>query len=96
MNALEKRVASVFGTRDVPEVIGKNLVRYKEYLLRRLDWKTVLTGREDFLWEEFYVFGPGDKGEYENLKKTRPSYTDEYELMDITVVEPEKKIYSQR
>ncbi len=76
-------------TRDVPEVIGKNLVRYKEYLLRSLDRKTVLTGREDFLWEEFYVFGPGDKGEYENLKKTRPSYTDEYELMDITAVEPE-------
>jgi hypothetical protein len=37
MNALEKRIASAFGTRDVPEAIGRNLVRYKEYLLRRLD-----------------------------------------------------------
>ena len=28
---------------------------------------------------------PGDKAEYAHLKKTRPSYTDEYKLLDIIV-----------
>jgi hypothetical protein len=44
----------------------------------------VLTGREDFQWEEKYVFGIGDQAEYEKLKKTHPSYTDEYELLDLS------------
>ena len=42
-----------------------------------------LTGIEDFEWEEYYVFGPGSKKEYEQLKKTQPSYTDKYELIDF-------------
>ena len=42
-----------------------------------------LTGIEDFNWEEFYIFGPGSKREYEILKKTRPSYTDIYVLNSI-------------
>ena len=42
-----------------------------------------VTGIEDFRWEEFYVFGPGNKQEYDKLKKTRPSYTDRYELLGI-------------
>jgi hypothetical protein len=53
-----------------------------------LDKEAVLTGREDFLWEEFYVFGPGDKNEYAELKKNRASYTDLFALIDI----PEKTI----
>ena len=40
-----------------------------------------LTGQEDFLWEEEFVFGPGNKKEYEKLKKTRPSYTDIFNLL---------------
>jgi len=42
-----------------------------------------MTGSDDFRWEEFYVLGPGDKREYEKLKKTRPSYTDEYEILTL-------------
>lgn len=41
------------------------------------------TGIEDFRWEELYVFGPDNKKEYEQLKKTQPSYTDRYELFEI-------------
>jgi IS30 family transposase len=34
------------------------------------------TGIEDFQWEEIYVISPGDKEEYDNLKKTQSSYID--------------------
>jgi hypothetical protein len=81
---MKKRIAVAFGAGEVPEVTETNLLKYREYLLQHLDRKTVLTGREDFPWEEFYVLGPGDKEKYENLKKTRPSYTDEYRLIDIS------------
>lgn len=84
MDAEEKRIAKVFGTDEAPEVSEQNLLKYREYLLLHLDQKAILTGREDFPWEEFYVLGPGDKKEYENLKRTRPSYTDEYLLTDIS------------
>ena len=43
----------------------------------------IVTGIEDFRWEEFYVFGPGDKDEYEELKKTQPSYTDHYRILSF-------------
>ena len=84
MDPYEKRIAKVFGTDEVPEVSEQNLLKYREYLLQHLDRKALLTGREDFPWEEFYVFGPGDKEEYENLKKSRPAHTDEFQLMDIS------------
>lgn len=79
----EERIIKVFGTDEVPEVTGENLLKYRQYLLARLDKKTVLTGREDFPWEERYIFGPGSEAEYEKLKRTNPSYTDEYDLIDI-------------
>jgi hypothetical protein len=84
MDAVEKRIAKVSGTAEVPQVSEQALLKYREYLLQHLDRKALLTGREDFPWEEFYVFGPGDKEEYENLKKTRPAHTDEFQLMDIS------------
>jgi len=42
-----------------------------------------VTGIEDFQWEEFYVIGPGDQKEYQQLKKSRPSYRDRYDLVEI-------------
>ncbi len=77
------RIANVFGMHEAPEVGEKSLMIYRSYLPQHLDKEAILTGREDFLWEEFYVFGPGDKGEYEKLKKKQASYTDEFELLDI-------------
>ncbi len=83
IKAARIRIAKVFGTDEAPEVDKKSLLIYRSYLLPRFDKEAVLTGREDFLWEEFYVFGPGDRGEYEKLKKKQASYTDEFELLDI-------------
>ncbi|MHB8844405.1 MAG: hypothetical protein ACYC7L_06605 [Nitrospirota bacterium] len=81
--AAEKRIAAVFGSDKAPEVGKESLQIYRAHLLRHFDKEAVLTGREDFLWEEFYVFGPGDKDEYEELKKTRASYTDTFALVAI-------------
>jgi len=38
---------------------------------------------EDFEWEGNYVFGPGDPVEYRELRLTRPSYKDRFELLEI-------------
>jgi len=83
IKAARIRIAKVFGTDEAPEVDKKSLLISRSYLLPCFDKEAVLTGREDFLWEEFYVFGPGDRGEYEKLKKKQASYTDEFELLDI-------------
>jgi len=86
--AARKRIAKVFGMDEAPEVCKESLQVYRSYLHRHLDKEAVLTGREDLPWEEFYVFGPGDKNEYEELKKSRASYTDLFTLIGI----PEKTI----
>ncbi len=83
MIGYESRVAEALGTKEVPEVNRRYLCLYRKFLLNHLAKNCMLTGREDFLWEEIYVFGPGDKAEYARLKKVRPSYTDEYKLSDI-------------
>jgi retron-type reverse transcriptase len=37
----------------------------------------------DFDWEEFYIFGPGDDNEYKELKKSRPSYHDTFNMIRV-------------
>ena len=86
----EKRIAMVFKRTSVPNVSKSNLLKYRQYLLGHLDKNTILTGREDFPWEEMYVSGHGNIKEYERLKKTNPSYTDEYLLQDISKDETEE------
>ena len=90
MDSDEKRIAEALNAHEVPEVDEENLLKYRKYLLGRLDKGTVLTGREDFPWEEKYVIGPGNRAEYERLKKKNPSYKDEYKLIDISEEETEE------
>ena len=42
-----------------------------------------VTGREDFPWEEPYVLGGWSKTEYAKLKKSNPSYTDSFDLLEL-------------
>lgn len=60
-----------------------SLVLYRDYLQKNIIFPCDLTGREDFHWEEIYVFGGGDKKEYAELKKTQPSYTDSFTFMSF-------------
>jgi hypothetical protein len=77
----QKRVKAILG-KDFYKGLTKNsLSKYRRFLEAHITLPCVLTGIEDFQWEEFYVFGPGSKKEYEKLKKTNPSYTDKYEFI---------------
>ena len=87
MDEQDARIAQVFGTKEVPEVSPETLLKYRQYLLDRLDRSAVLRGEEDFPWEEFYVLGPGNKAEYEKMKQTNLSYTDDCQLVGISADE---------
>jgi len=80
-DAFVKRVKSILGKQYESGKTLKSLVKYREFLEANLSKPCILTGIEDFQWEEFYVLGPGSKKEYEKLKKANPSYTDMYEFL---------------
>lgn len=62
-------------------VTEENQGKFFEYLSEHIKYPCVVTGTEDFSWEEPYVLGIFDEEEYKRLKKTRPSYTDMYKLI---------------
>jgi hypothetical protein len=76
----EKRIARILGTKKL-DVTRKTLSTYLKYLKNHVEIPCQLTGIEDFEWEECYVFGFGSKKEYEELKKTQPSYKDKFNLI---------------
>ena len=88
----EKRIAKILGSKAVPSVNRKTLRKFQDHLKKNLVLPCSLTGIDDFPWEERFVFGFGSKAEYERLKKTRPSYTDTFELLNIDEVDPDDGI----
>ena len=78
----EKRIIAILGTKKL-DVTRKTLSTYLKYLKKHVEIPCQLTGIEDFEWEEAYVFGFGSKREYQELKKTQPSYTDKFNLIDF-------------
>ena len=81
MDKSEQRIHAVLGEDN--ERTPKNARRYLVHLKKHLSLPLRVTGIEDFLWEEPYVFGYRDRNRYEEMKKTNPSYTDEFDLIDI-------------
>jgi hypothetical protein len=89
----DQRIATIFGTPEVPEVGTETLERYLNHLKQYLALPCQLTGIEDFDWEEYDVIGPGSKAEHERLRKTRPSYMDTYDLLSFEdEVDPDEGI----
>jgi hypothetical protein len=78
----EKRITAILGTKKL-DVTRKTLSTYLKYLKNHVEIPCQLTGIEDFEWEEAYVFGFGSNKEYEELKKTQPSYKDKFNLIDF-------------
>lgn len=81
-DAHEARVRKILGNEEDWEE-QECRKQYTEHLRQNLKLPCEVTGIEDFRWEEFYVLGPGDKQEYAELKKERPSYKDIFELLAI-------------
>ena len=73
MDDQEKRIASIFGTDEVPEVRDETLKIYLNYIKDNIDTTCEVTGIEDFEWEEYYIIGPGSKREHEKLRKIKQS-----------------------
>jgi hypothetical protein len=80
-----KRVLAILKVTDEEDMVVNdgNLEKYFQYLNKNIAFPCIVTGIEDFKWEEFYVLGPGDKDKYEELKKTQPSYTDHYRILSF-------------
>ena len=85
MDQQMKRVQAILKVTDEEDMVvnDENLEKYFQYLNKNIAFPCIVTGIEDFRWEEFYVLGPGDKDEYEELKKTQPSYTDHYRILSF-------------
>ncbi len=83
MDEQDKRIASIFSSEDVPEVNDTTLKIYLQYIKKNLDLSCEVIGIEDFDWEEYYILGPGDKKEYEELRKTNPSYMDRFKMLSL-------------
>ena len=85
MDAQDSRIADILGDMfNTDEFTLEDCVdAFYKHLTKSLQLPCDVTGIEDFRWEEFYVFGPGDREEYKELCKTQPSYKDVFELMAI-------------
>lgn len=82
LKEVEARVKKIIGSRNL-EVTLQKLETYLKYLDKNLDKPFNLTSREEFLWEEEYLYGGSSKKEYEKLKKTRPCYTDTFKFLEF-------------
>jgi hypothetical protein len=82
IEGFEERLQNILKIDNL-EVNESTLLTYLEYLKKHLQIPCHLTGIEDFEWEEPYVFGLRSSQEYERLKKTRPSYTDTFKLLQF-------------
>ena len=81
----EQRIFAILGMKEEDGffVSEENSRTYQSYLKINLEFPCLLKGMEDFHWEEKYVFGYGDKREYEELRKTQPSYKDTFKLIEF-------------
>ncbi|MBI5243800.1 MAG: hypothetical protein HY922_09000 [Elusimicrobia bacterium] len=78
----DQRIAAVLG--EVPEPgFDRCVEKFHRHLQASLRLPCEVTGLEDFDWEESYVMGPGDPKEYKELRRTKPSYRDKFELLRI-------------
>lgn len=82
----DKRIAEILNSNNVA-VNKENLKTYRTYLIENLKGRILLTGIEDFSWEERFVFGYGSEREYAQLRKTNPSYKDTFKLVKILSVD---------
>lgn len=77
-----QRIAAILGGAS-EQTFDRRVEKFYQHLRASLQLPCEVTGIEDFNWEEFYVFGPGDQAEYQTLRRSNPSYEDRFELLQI-------------
>lgn len=88
MDAQDKRIEKILGSES--ERISENALKYLAHLQGNIKTPCLLTGVEDFPWEEPYVMGGRNQKEYGELKKENPSYTDQFKLVELLPPEDEE------
>jgi len=81
-DAWDLRVKAILGD-DEDLSFDEAVAVFFKHLKANLQLPCEVKGVEDFRWEERYVLGGWDQDEYEQLKKTQPSYEDRYQLLEI-------------
>lgn len=76
----EERISEILKSEDI-SVNRKKQKKYIKYLKNTIQKPCLLTGMQDFEWEEPYLFGGWSQKEYAKLKLTQPSYNDQFELL---------------
>lgn len=79
----EKRISAILPEDNLSVNVETQNIYY-DFLQKNLEKPTILTGSEDFSWEEKYLLGGWSKKEYEEMKKDHPSYTDKFEFIELT------------
>ncbi len=77
--------ADLLESKDI-NVNPTNLRKYLDYLKEELEMPCIVTGIESmgtFSWEERFDFGGSSKNQHEELRKTKPSYQDTYEIIEF-------------
>ncbi len=99
MDMQEKRIAKILSEGAIDEdklwKSYRSIKKYLKYLRDNIEFPCIMTGIEDFPWEEKYVFGYGSKQEYEQLKKNNPSYKDKFELISLEKDEDNEQILAK-
>lgn len=67
----------------------KSLSEFLIYLKSHIKLPCQLMSIKHFQWEDHYFFGTGTKTEYKELKKTRPSHTDIFNLVSFYGSDPD-------
>lgn len=75
-SAQDAQIELIFKEFESSNKSDETLAFYLNYLNENLEFPVQMTGVEDFNWEEYYLLGPGSSEEYEEEKKTLPSYED--------------------
>lgn len=78
----EPKIISILGTKKIT-VNWANMQKYLAYLNQSIQRPCILTGNQEFEWEEYYVFGPGTQKQHEKQRKTKPSYMDQFKLISL-------------
>ena len=79
----EPKLIAIFDDTNF-ELTLRNHKKYLSYLNKALQRPCILTGNQEFSWEEYYIFGGGTQKQHEKQRKTKASYMDKFKLISLS------------